>query len=64
MIGFGELMVAAGSALVGAALGVIAHSSAVVVGVIALVGVNLVAAAAAQRMVPDRETLSGRRWFE
>ena len=61
MIGFGELMVAAGSALVGAALGVIAHSSAAAVGVIYLLGLNLAAAVTARRITPSpRDMAEGR----
>ena len=58
LIGFGALLVAIESTLLGAALGAVAQGAAVIGPIISILGLNAVAAAAALLVVPKREQMT------
>lgn len=58
LIGFGALLVAVESTLLGAALGAAAQRSAVIGPIITILGLNAIAAAAAFLVVPKREQMA------
>jgi MFS family permease len=58
LIGFGALLVAVESTLLGAALGAVAQGAAVIGPIITILGLNAIAAAAALYVVPKREQMA------
>lgn len=58
LIGFGALLVAIESTLLGAALGAVAQGAAVIGPIITTLGLNAIAAAAALIIVPKREQMA------